>query len=242
VASNGSELRPRIGLTTYLDVARWGIWDRPAALVPEVYLNGVTVAGGTPVLLPPVGTDPRLLEVLHGLVLIGGPDIDPATYDADPHPRTRSHPDRDRHEVALLREAIDLGLPVLGLCRGAQLINVALGGTLHQHLPDVVGHEQHRPGPAVFGGQVVRTEPGTRLAGILGAETKVPCYHHQALDLIAPHLRAAARATDGTVEAVESARGDDWLLGVQWHPEEDPDDLRLFRAHVRAAEQYASGE
>jgi gamma-glutamyl-gamma-aminobutyrate hydrolase PuuD len=242
VGSNDSEPRPRIGLTTYLEVARWGTWDRPAALVPEVYLHGVTAAGGAPLLLPPVRTDTGVLDVLDGVVLIGGPDVDPGGYGAEPHPETRSHPDRDEHEIALLREAVVRRVPVLGLCRGAQLINVALGGTLHQHLPEVVGHEQHRPGPAVFGGQVVRTEPGSKLAGILGAETKVPCYHHQALAHIAPGLRPAARAADGTVEAVESVdtAGADWLLGVQWHPEEDPDDLRLFRALVRAATEHAS--
>jgi gamma-glutamyl-gamma-aminobutyrate hydrolase PuuD len=242
VASSASEpRRPRIGVTMYLEVARWGTWERPAALVPRVYLDAVTAAGGTPLLLSPQPLDPAVLEVLDGLVLIGGPDIDPRTYGAPPHPTTQSRPDRDAQEMALLTAAIDRDVPVLGLCRGGQLMNVMLGGTLHQHLPDVVGHDGHRPAPAVFGACTVRTEPGTRLAEILGAESKVPCYHHQALDRIAPGLRPAATAADGTVEAVESA-GAGWLVGVQWHPEEDPEDLRLFEAHVEAARGRPSAD
>jgi gamma-glutamyl-gamma-aminobutyrate hydrolase PuuD len=239
VVSSASDRRPRIGLTMYLEVARWGTWERTAALVPEVYLDGVTAAGGTPVLLPPVATDTTVVDVLDGLVVIGGADIEPSTYGADPHPQTRSHPERDAHEAALLRAAMDRHMPVLGLCRGTQLVNVVLGGSLHQHLPDVVGHDDHRPGPSLFGTSTVRVEPGSRLFEIVGSEVKVPCYHHQALDRIAPGLRVTATAADGTVEALEST-GPEWMVGVQWHPEEDVHDLRLLSAHVEAARAYAS--
>lgn len=232
--------RPRIGLTTYLEVARWGVWQRPAALVPQVYLDGVARAGGVPLLLPPVGTDLSVLDVVDGLVVIGGADVDPGWYGAEPHPTTRdTRPERDRHELRLLEAALERGLPVLGVCRGAQVLNVALGGSLHQHLPEVTGHEQHRPEPGVFGSSRVRTEPGTQAARILGEETTVPCYHHQALDRVADPLRVTARADDGTVEAVELP-GPGWVLGVQWHPEENPADLRLFEAHVQAAREHAA--
>jgi gamma-glutamyl-gamma-aminobutyrate hydrolase PuuD len=239
VVSSASEGRPRIGVTTYLEVAAWGTWERPAALVPQVYLDGVVKAGGAPLLLPPLGTDPYVLDVLDGLVLIGGADIVPESYGAQAHEKTKTRPERDESETTLLRAAMDRDVPVLGLCRGAQLVNVLLGGTLHQHLPEVVGHDDHRPGPSVFGACPVRIEPGTRLADILGTEAKVPCYHHQALDRIAPELRPTAVSEDGIVEALESTDGS-WLVGVQWHPEEDPDDRRLFEAHVHAAHAYAA--
>jgi gamma-glutamyl-gamma-aminobutyrate hydrolase PuuD len=251
VASSGSDARtparrPRIGMTTYLEDARWGVWERPAALVPQVYLDAVDAAGGIPLLLPPREAGPGApveleardtVEVLDGLLVIGGADVDPAGYGEQPHPTTSSRPRRDAHEVALLRAARRRGLPVLGVCRGAQLMNVMLGGTLQQHLPEQVGHDRHRPGPGEFGACPVRIEPGTRLHDILGAEVKVPCYHHQALGRLADGLRATATADDGTVEAVETAQPEreEWFVGVQWHPEEDPGDLRLFEAHVEAA-------
>jgi putative glutamine amidotransferase len=240
VVSSGSERRrPRIGLTTYLEDARWGVWEKPAALVPQVYLDAVAAAGGTVVLLPEVGGDTDVLDVVDGLMVIGGADVDPAGYGADAHPTTQSRPDRDEHELNLLRAAIERGQPVLGVCRGAQLMNVLLGGTLEQHLPETVGHDRHRPAMAEFGACPVRVEPGTRVHDILGPEVKVPCYHHQGLDRIGDGLRPVAQADDGTVEAVEST-GPEWFVGVQWHPEEDPGDLRLFQAHVEAARAYAA--
>ena len=236
MGSNGSEpRRPRIGLSTYLEIASWGVWSRSAALVPQVYLDAVTRAGATPVLMPPVGGDVSLLEVLDGLILIGGADLDPSTYGAEPHPATVStRPDRDRHEKRLLEAALERDLPVLGICRGAQLMNAVFGGGMHQHLPDELGHEGHRPAPGVFGTTRVTTAPGSLAAEILGAETKVPCYHHQGLsDVVAP-LVSTAWAEDGLVEAVELP-GPAWVLGVQWHPEENPDDLCLFEALTRVA-------
>jgi gamma-glutamyl-gamma-aminobutyrate hydrolase PuuD len=243
VGSSVSEpRRPRIGLSTYLETASWGVWDRPAALVPRVYLDAVVRAGGAPVLLPPVGTDESVVDLLDGLLLIGGADIDPEMYGDEPHPATsKTRPDRDTHEARLFHRALDNGVPVLGVCRGAQLMTTALGGTLHQHLPDLLGHHAHRPEPGVFGSTVVTTHPGTLAHDILGAETKVPCYHHQGLAAIETPLAATAWADDGLVEAVELP-GTGWVLGVQWHPEENPEDLRLFEALTRVARERIQGD
>ncbi|NUR95231.1 MAG: gamma-glutamyl-gamma-aminobutyrate hydrolase family protein [Kribbellaceae bacterium] len=233
MVSNASE-RPRIGITTYLEPAAWGIWRREAALVPRAYLNAIAAAGATPLLLPPVGTDPSVLGLLDGLVIAGGSDVDPAQYDATPHPETvGTRPDRDHHETVLIRAALDRDVPLLAVCRGLQMLNVTLGGTLQQHLPDVVAHDEHRPAPAEFGRVDVKIEPGTLTARILGESTTGSCYHHQALDVIAPSLKVTARADDGTVEAAE-VEGKEFALGVQWHPEETPEDLRLFAALIRS--------
>lgn len=233
MASNVS--RPRIGITTYLEPATWGIWQREAALLPRAYLDGVVAAGGVPLLLPPVGTDPSVLDVLDGLIVSGGCDVDPASYDATPHPETvGTRPVRDEHERVLIQGALDRDLPLLAICRGLQMLNVTLGGTLHQHLPDVVAHDAHRPEPAVFGTTEVKVEPDTLTARILGERTGVRCYHHQAIDVVAPSLTVTARAGDGTVEAAE-AQDHDFVLGVQSHPEENLDDLRLFAALIAAA-------
>ena len=238
MASSVSEpRRPRIGLSTYLEVASWGAWSRPAAIVPQVYLDAVTGAGGQAVLLPPTPTDPGVLDVCDGLLLIGGADVEPAFYGALPHPATDGTLSaRDRHERQLFEAAMTRGLPVLGVCRGAQLMAAALGGTLHQHLPELLGHDGHRPEPGVFGTTTVRTLPGSLTAHVLGTEAKVPCYHHQGLGAIPSPLVATAWADDGLVEAVELA-GADWVLGVQWHPEENPEDRRLFEALVSAARE-----
>ena len=236
MGSNGSEPgRPRIGVTTYLADAAWGVWRRPAALVPRLYLDAVARSGGVPVLLPPVGSDPDVLDVLDGLVLIGGVDVDPGVYGEEPHSTVVvTQPERDAHEIALFRAALDRELPVLGVCRGAQLMTAALGGTLHQHLPDVLGHQGHCPDPAVFGTTTITTKSGSLVADILGKESKVPCYHHQGLRTVETPLEGTAWADDGLVEAVELP-GPTWALGVQWHPEENAEDLRLFTAHVEAA-------
>jgi anthranilate synthase component 2/putative glutamine amidotransferase len=238
VASNGSEAlpgRPRIGITTYLEPTIWGVWERDAALLPRVYLDSVVAAGGVPLLLPPVGTDPSVLDLLDAIVIAGGCDIDPGSYDAAPHPQTvDTRPGRDGHESVLIRAALDRELPLLAICRGLQMLNVTLGGTLQQHLPDSVAHDEHRPSPAVFGQTEVKVEPDTLTSRLFGDRTTVHCYHHQALDLVAPGLQVTARAGDGTVEAAE-VTGQPFALGVQWHPEENPEDLRLFTALLEAA-------
>ena len=242
--------RPVVGLTTYLEPSVTGDWDRRSMVLPVVYRDAVVEAGGVAVLLPPQSADRRLArQVLDGvdaLVLTGGVDVDPARYGVEPDPRTDApRTDRDAWETILLGAALSDGVPVLAVCRGVQLLNVALGGTLHQHLPDVVGHTRHSPAPATFGTTTVRVLPGTRLASILGeGEVDVQCHHHQAVARVAPQgmfgqpVVVSARADDGTVEAVEQS-GDQFVVGVQWHTEEDAHDRRLMTALVDAARAAA---
>lgn len=238
MASNVSKVL--IGISTYAEDASWGVWKVPAALLPMSYVDGVTAARGLPVLLPQAGEDPSALSAVDGLVLAGGADVDPAGYGHAPHEKTVSRPERDLFEFALLREARRRRLPVLGVCRGMQLLNVALGGTLTQHLPDTLG-TAHQPGPATYGTTRVTFTEGTRAAGILGTGAEVHCYHHQAVDRLGTGLVVTGRAADGTVEAVESP-GEPFLMGVQWHPEQDNRDLRLFAALVAAARRFRDTE
>jgi len=236
--------RPLIGLTTYLQRAQTGVWDVRASFLPDIYLQGVVRAGGIATLLPPqtvdVGIAARVLDGVDGLIITGGRDVDPGTYDHEPHPATdKPARDRDDWEFALLDEALRRGMPVLGICRGAQVLNVALGGTLHQHLPDLLGHTGHQLGNAEFSTSSVRTVEGSRLAGLIGDEAAVRCYHHQGIDRLGAGLTISARDADGVVEAVELA-GDDFVVAVQWHPEETLDDLRLFAGLVDAARTYSS--
>lgn len=233
-------MRPVVGMTTYLEPSVTGDWDRPSMVLPAVYRDAVTDAGGAVVLLPPQHVDhllaARVVSGLDALVVTGGVDVDPDRYGQEPHPTTDApRTDRDVWELALLDQAWKTGVPVLAICRGHQLLNVFLGGTLHQHLPDVVDHERHGPAPATYGTTSVRTLPGTRLAAILGdGEVDVQCHHHQAVDEVADGLVVSARAGDGTVEAVEMP-GDRFVVGVQWHTEEDGHDRRLTAALVDAA-------
>ncbi|MGH3715290.1 MAG: gamma-glutamyl-gamma-aminobutyrate hydrolase family protein [Micromonosporaceae bacterium] len=229
-------MRPVIGVTTYAEEARWGVWSRPAALLPRTYVDVVAAAGGIPVLLPPTPGAAEAIGAVDALVLAGGADVDPASYGAERDPRTGpTHPERDAAEVALLRAALDAGTPVLGVCRGMQLLNVALGGTLIQHLPDALGHTAHQPAPARFGRSEVKVRPASRLARIIGTALSVPCYHHQGVRRLGADLLPSAWAADETVEAIEH-RNHPFVIGVQWHPEEGTD-VRLFRALVEAAEK-----
>lgn len=220
---------PVVGITAYGERAAWGVWDLDAVLLPRAYTDMVADAGGVPVLLPPRVEAAAAVDRLDALILSGGPDLDPARYAAEPHPRTgppRSQ--RDAAEIAVLRRALERGIPVLGVCRGMQVLNVALGGTLTQHVSDVVGHDGHNPSPGVFGPTEV-TLTG-RVGAILGPTATVRCHHHQAVDVLADGLTVTGRAADGTVEAVE---GDGWVVGVQWHPEQTTADPRLMAALVR---------
>ncbi len=223
--------RPLIGVSTYLETAaRWGVWELEAALLPVGYPRLVQRAGGLAAMLPP-DAPKRAAEAvarLDGLVVAGGPDVEPVRYGAERDPRTGPPaPERDAWELALIDAALAGGVPLLGICRGMQLLNVALGGTLVQHL------DGHAEVVGVFGGHPVKPVPGTLYAGIVPEETSVPTYHHQAVDRLGEGLVPSAYAADGTVEAVElPAPG--WVLGVQWHPEMG-DDLRVMRALVEAA-------
>ena len=242
---SASDVRPVLGLTTYLQQAQTGVWDVRASFLPAIYFEGVELAGGISMLLPPQPVDDdiadRVLDGIDGLIVTGGRDVTPASYGQDPHPATDEAVEdncrRDAFEFALVKGALRRGLPVLGICRGAQVLNVALGGTLHQHLPDVLGHNRHQQGNAVFTTSTVRTVAGTRLAGLIGESSDAQCYHHQAIDALGDGLIVSARDEDGVVEAVEMP--DKWVLAVQWHPEERLDDLRLFAAVVEAATAYA---
>jgi putative glutamine amidotransferase len=242
--SNG----PVIGLSAYHEQARWGPWEAPATLLPGSYAGQVAAAGGIPVLLPPLPGVAGSVGRLDGLVLTGGGDIDPAAYGARPHPRTtRVDHQRDRAELELVTAALEAGLPVLGICRGLQVLNVARGGTLHQHVPDLPApylKAEHSPGPGRYGSHQVHIAPGSRLAGIFGTggprgdpRLDVPTAHHQAIDKLGSGLTATAWADDGVIEAVEMAPGPGrhpFVLAVQWHPEAG-DDPRLMLALVAAA-------
>ncbi|MGA5422197.1 gamma-glutamyl-gamma-aminobutyrate hydrolase family protein [Streptomyces lavendulocolor] len=229
--------KPLIGVTTYLDPARWGVWEMRAALLPETYPRLVQAAGGIAAMLPPdaPGVAEEVVARLDGLVVAGGADVDPARYGAARDPRTGpAAQERDAWELALIGAALAAGTPVLGICRGMQLLNVALGGTLVQHL------DGHTGGVGVFGSHTVKPVPGTRLASLAGEAVTVPTYHHQAVDRLGDGLTPSAHAEDGTVEAVEHA-GAHWALGVQWHPEMGTD-LRVMEGLVAAASRTRCGD
>jgi anthranilate synthase component 2/putative glutamine amidotransferase len=226
-------MRPLIGISTYREQARWGTWDVPAVLLPASYADAVFAVGGEPVLLPTGATTAGVVARLDGLILSGGADVDPRRYGAEPHPQvTVTRPDRDAAEAGLLEGALGAGLPVLAICRGVQLLNVVLGGDLVQHLPDR-GAGVHDPGAGAFAAHSVRTQPGSRISGLLGAEAIAHCHHHQAVERLGAGLTAVAWADDGTVEAVERD-GPAFCVGVQWHPEQG-EERRLFGALVAAA-------
>jgi putative glutamine amidotransferase len=226
-------MRPIIGITSYVLPASWGVWpDLPTALIPYDYVAAVREAGGRAVLLPPDDEDADVLRSVDGLLLAGGPDISPDRYGAEHEPLTETHPERDAGEFLLARRALELDLPVLGVCRGMQLLTVAAGGRLHQHLPDVLGHEKHRPAPGVYGEQDARFEPGSRIEALMGDDVAIHCYHHQGI-ADPGTLTVTGRAADGLPETVEDPERR-FVLGVQWHPEVVRD-RRLFGALVRAA-------
>lgn len=230
---------PLIGVTSYVERTAWTVWrDLEAAFVPAAYVQHIQRAGGTVVVVPPL-SEPvdqhaaAVLSSLDGLVLVGGVDVEPRRYGQRPGPTVQEpRPDRDASELALARHAVETDLPLLGICRGMQVMAVASGGSLIQHLPDVLGSSAHAPAPATYGRTAVRTEPTSRLAGLLGEEVEVPCYHHQGVATYVGY-EPVAWAADGTLEAIEapSAR---WRFGVQWHPERGTDP-RLFETLVGAA-------
>jgi putative glutamine amidotransferase len=228
------DVPPVIGITAYVEQARWGVWDMPACLLPFRYVERVEASGGRAVVLPPTAAaDDTVLDRLDGVVFAGGADLDPSLYGADPHPETAGvRPERDAAEVPLMRAALARDLPTLGICRGMQLLSVLSGGSLVQHLPEVVGHEKHRPALGTYGLHDVRLRPGSRLHAVLGDRVSVPSYHHQGI-ASAGSLTVTGWADDETPEAVEDP-GKKFAIGVLWHPEAG-EDSRLFDALVHAA-------
>jgi putative glutamine amidotransferase len=221
--------RPVIAICTSLVRAQWGVWDQEAALLPSAYVQAVQRAGGQAVLVPPdpeLAQDPdQLLDRIDGLILAGGHDIDPSFYGAQAHSETKGIvPERDRTELALTLAAVERDLPVLGICRGMQLLNVAFGGTLVQHLPDQVGHGDHRRYPGSFDGSEhdVQLSPASLAARAAGEEIhSSKSHHHQGLDQVADGLVVTGQSVlDDLPEAIELP-GKRFVLGVQWHPEAD---------------------
>lgn len=232
--------RPIIGICAGVERARWGAWDDFVTMTPASYVSAVQAAGGLAVLLPPddaAAEDPDdLLDRLDALILAGGTDVDPASYGARPHPEvTRTAPERDRFELALAHGALQRDLPLLAICRGMHMLNVACGGTLVQHVPDVVGHEDHRHAPGRFADHDVELEPrslAARAAGV--ARLAVKSHHHQGIDELGDGLEVTGwSVTDRLAEAVED-RERRFVLGVLWHPEED-ESSRLIAALVHEA-------
>ena len=231
-------MRPVIGVTAYAEEARWGVWEAPAALIPLAYVSAVERAGGRPLLVPPSDDGiEETLAVLDGLLFSGGSDLDPETYGAEAHPETNGvRAERDQAELALLEAALARDMPVLAVCRGSQVLNVALGGDLVQHLPEIVGHERHKHTPGVFADHDVEVLPGTKLQALVGDHAPVKSHHHQGYGRLGAGLREAARAEDGTVEAIEDPERR-FALGVLWHPEAG-EDAALFEALVEEARRY----
>ena len=231
-------VRPVIGITTYAEEASFGVWRMPSALIPLDYVDAVERAGGRPLLIPPSEDGvAETLDALDGIVFSGGADVDPARYGADAHPTTDTpQARRDAGELALLTAALERDMPTLAICRGFQLLNVARGGDLVQHLPETLGHDEHKQTPGTFVEHGVEVKEGTRLAGMVDGRATVTSHHHQGVGRLGDGLVEAAWADDGTLEGVEdpSLR---FAVGVQWHPEAG-EDQELFENLVEEARAY----
>ena len=233
--------KPVIGITTYLTRATWGAWDMEAALVPSDYVRAVERSGGTPLLVPPGADAEATLAVVDGLIFTGGSDLDPELYGEAAHPETNGIVrERDDFELGLMQAALERDVPMLAICRGSQVLNVALGGGIEQHVPDRVGNDVHKETPGVFAEHNVDVVPGTRLESLLGERHDVKSHHHQGFGELGEGLCESARAPDGTIEALEDpARR--FALGVLWHPEAG-DDATLFDALVEEATAYRAAK
>jgi putative glutamine amidotransferase len=241
--------RPAIGICAALEQARWGVWDRPSVLLALEYIEAIQRAGGLALMIAPdpvlVREPDEMLDRIDGLILAGGADVDPSSYGAEPHPATNGTvPERDEVELALARRAVERDMPVLGICRGMQVLNVAMGGTLVQHVPDEVGHGEHRRHSGTFddSDHDVRLDPGSLAVLATGEELHgIKSHHHQAVATLGDGLAITGRSTlDDLPEAIE-APGCRFVLGVQWHPEAD-DRSRVVGALVTEAERYRSND
>jgi putative glutamine amidotransferase len=231
-------MRPVVGITTYAQEASFDAWKLPTAFIPLDYVDAVERAGGRPLLVPPSedGIN-ETLDALDAIVFSGGADVAPASYGADPHTETdepQAH--RDAAELALLRAALARDMPTLAICRGFQLLNVARGGDLVQHLPEAVGHEDHRQVPGSFTEHPVDVKEGSKLSSIVGESPAVASHHHQSVGRVGEGLVETAWAADGTIEGMEDP-SHRFAVGVQWHPEAGDDDA-LFRNLVEEARRY----
>ncbi len=232
--------RPNIGITAATERVSYGVWVEVSAFIsPASYVRAVQRAGGRPVLLLPDPEDAEnpsgVLDLIDALILTGGAgDVNPELYGEERHPETGPvQEERDAYELALARAAIERGVPTLGICRGMEVLNVVYGGRLEQHLPDVLGHEEHRHTPGTYADHEVRLEPGSLAAHAAGTErTPVKSHHHQGIKEVGDGLRISGWATeDGAIEALEDP-SHSFVLGVLWHPEED-EKSKLIRALVR---------
>ena len=230
--------KPLVGITTYVEEASWGSWTLDAALIPYDYVSAVERAGGRALLVPPsVEAVEETLDALDGLLFSGGNDLDPESYGADAHPETNAtRPERDRGELALLEGALARDMPMLAVCRGFQVLNVSRGGDLVQHLPDVVGSEQHREVKGIFSEHGVKIDDSSRLGSVLGDRGPVKSHHHQGAGRVGNGLVEVAWADDGTVEGLEDPERR-FAVGVLWHPEAG-EDQKLFEALVAEARAY----
>jgi putative glutamine amidotransferase len=230
--------RPLIGITSYAEEVRWGVWKEAAAVVPLAYVRAVESAGGRPLVVPPAPEGvAETLDALDGVIFSGGADLDPGLYDAQPHPETDDPREaRDKAELELLRAALDRDMPVLAICRGSQVLNVVRGGDLVQHLPEKVGHDRHRHEPGAFSDHDVSVAGESRLGTLIGERAPVKSHHHQGFGRIGTGLKEVAWAEDGVVEGLEDP-DKRFALGVLWHPEEG-EDFALFKALVDEARRY----
>jgi len=235
--------KPRIGLTTYRQQGKTGVWDTEMAIIPASYIEAVTQAGGLAIMLPPQQLSSaeakEIVSSLDGLMLCGGRDIDSARYGQSPHGEA-APPDtlRDDLEEKLLSAAIDADLPFLGICRGAQMLNINRGGTLIQHLPDVVGDNRYQLGNGQFTPADVEIETSSILGSLVGEKvSNAAMYHHQSIDELGKGLKITAKTEDGIIEAVELT-DHPFGVAVQWHPEQTLDDLRIFEGLIEAARKY----